>query len=75
LGAKPYLCTSTDIEETPLTEKSKGGIGYLGKKRLNMNYISTKNNLQQGLHIISNITEPLSPFCVGRVIGCVIQLI
>lgn len=29
LGANPYLCTSTDIEVTPLTVKSKGGIGYL----------------------------------------------
>lgn len=33
LGAKPYLCTSTDIEETPLTEKSKGGIEYLRGKQ------------------------------------------
>lgn len=31
-GAKPYLCTSADIEVTPLTEKSKGGIGYLKEK-------------------------------------------
>lgn len=29
LGANPYLCTSTDIEVTPFTEKSNGGIGYL----------------------------------------------
>jgi len=32
LGANPYLCTSTDIEVTPVTEKSKGGIGYLLKE-------------------------------------------
>lgn len=33
LGANPYLCTSTDIEVTPWTEKSNGGIGYLKRKR------------------------------------------
>jgi len=36
-GASPYLCTSTDIEVTPLTEKSKGGIGYLKwEEKLNL---------------------------------------
>ena len=28
-GANPYLWTSDEIDVTPLTEKSKGGIGYL----------------------------------------------
>lgn len=28
-GARPYLCTSTDIDVTPSTEKSKRGSGYL----------------------------------------------
>lgn len=37
-GANPYLCTSTDIEVTPWTEKSNGGTGYLIVKHTTSSY-------------------------------------
>jgi len=47
-GASPYLCTSADIEVTPLTEKSKGGIGYLKwEENLNLRKSQSKKMREQ----------------------------
>ena len=49
-----------------------------GKKKVEheiLKLVLTFNKkLQQELHMISNITEPLFSLCVGRAIACVIQL-
>lgn len=61
LGASPYLCTSTEIEVTPLTVKSKGGIGYLRRKGEKIITNQKKHSREMGMEQKQLYSELMLP--------------